>query len=278
MVTELSSLSNKTINEILIPLRAVFNSAHADRPIDFNPMDHIKNLKRGKPLGADPFTREEILTIKNTKTHRTSELNAFVFSCWSGVRTSELLALSWHDVDLNSRKVYIRRGVVKCRFSATKNDGSTRVIDLLDDAYEALVRQREISQALPPIKINITQSDNRTVVKEEHPVIFINSNNQSFWSDSEAFAKSFFTTHLRNAKIRHRGPNQARHTFASQLITAGINERWIAQQMDHTSITMLEKHYGKWMSDEMPNMAEMVSKTLKTNLNRSTHDPKKTGT
>ena len=119
------------------------------------------------------------------------------------------------------------------------------------------------SPRLSPVTLDITESDNRTVTTEEHRIVFVNSNNQSYWGDSEAFNKGFFKNHLVKAKIRHRGANQARHTFASQLITAGINGRWIAKQMGHTSIAMLEQHYGKWMSEEIPDMAKRVSKTLK---------------
>lgn len=275
MVMDLSSLANKTINEVLIPLRGCFSSAHADRLIEFNPMDHIKNLKRAKSTAADPFTQEQIKIIANIETYRLSELNAFIFACWTGVRISELLALSWSDVDLNSRQVTIKRGIVRGAWAATKNDGSNRTIDLLDDAYDALIKQREISQMLPPVLVDVTQADNRTIEHEELSIVFTNSNGNTFWSDSESFNKGFFKPHLAKAKIRHRGANQARHTFASQLITAGINERWIAKQMGHTSIAMLEKHYGKWMSEEIPDMANRVSKILKTSSNRSADDPNK---
>ncbi len=275
MVMELSGLANKTINEVLIPLRGCFSSAHADRLIEFNPMDHIKNLKRAKSTNADPFTKDQIIKLSNIDTYRNSELNAFIFACWSGVRISELLALSWSDIDLDARQVTIRRGIVSNIWAATKNDGSNRTIDLLDDAYYALLRQREISQRLTPITVDVVQADNRTIEQEEVTVVFINSNNQSFWSSSESFNKGFFKTHLEKAKIRHRGANQARHTFASQLITAGVNERWIAKQMGHTSIAMLEKHYGKWMSEEIPDMAERVSKILKNSSNGSGGDPNK---
>ncbi len=46
--------------------------------------------------------------------------------------------------------------------------------------------------------------------------------------------------------------------------------------MRQTSIAILEKHYGKWMSEEIPDMAQRVSKTLKNNSNRSGDDPNKT--
>ena len=277
LVIELSGLANKTINEILIPLRACFASAQADRLIDFNPMDHIKNLKRAKSTNADPFTRAQIDKISSIETYRQSELNAFVFACWTGVRISELLALSWSDIDLDARQVTIKRGIVRGDWAATKNDGSNRTIDLLDNAYNALLDQRAISQMLPPIMINVTQSDNRTMIQEELGVVFINSHTGKFWSDSESFNKGFFKPHLAKAKIRHRGANQARHTFASQLLTAGINERWIAKQMGHTSIAMLEKHYGKWMSEEIPDMANRVSEILKRGSDRSGDDPNKKG-
>ena len=62
--------------------------------------------------------------------------------------------------------------------------------------------------------------------------------------------------------MRYRPAGQARHTFASQLLTAGINERWIATQMGHTSLKMIEKHYGRWMEQEAPDMSQRVEKAL----------------
>ncbi|MGL1958682.1 MAG: hypothetical protein OCD00_15350, partial [Colwellia sp.] len=58
---------------------------------------------------------------------------------------------------------------------------------------------------LPSITVNVTQADNRTIKQEELTIVFTNSNNNSFWSDSESFNKGFFKAHLEKAKIRHRG-------------------------------------------------------------------------
>lgn len=78
--------------------------------------------------------------------------------------------------------------------------------------------------------------------------------------NSARVSEKFFEAFLKKLGIRFRGPNQARHTFASQLLTKGVAERWIMREMGHTSIQMFEKHYGRWMDSEMPGMAATVSK------------------
>jgi len=74
----------------------------------------------------------------------------------------------------------------------------------------------------------------------------------------------FFFNFLPYFKVRDRGANQARHTFASQLLTKGVNERWIMREMGHTSISMFEKHYGRWIDEEMPDMAQTVTDMFRT--------------
>lgn len=68
---------------------------------------------------------------------------------------------------------------------------------------------------------------------------------------------------LNKARIRYRPVGQCRHAFACHMLTIGVEERWIAKQMGHSSITMLEKHYGKWLTNEIPDMAQRISKMLK---------------
>ncbi|WP_042149638.1 MULTISPECIES: tyrosine-type recombinase/integrase [unclassified Pseudoalteromonas] len=82
----------------------------------------------------------------------------------------------------------------------------------------------------------------------------------------------FVKPHCKAAGVRYRPIGQARHTYGSQLITAGIPLNWISKQMGHSSIKMLEKHYGRWMESEIPDMAAQVSKKLKKKQ-KSDNDP-----
>ncbi|MDO6718854.1 DUF3596 domain-containing protein [Psychrosphaera sp. 1_MG-2023] len=265
------SLGNKTINDVMSPLRAIFKDAMADRIIDFNPMDHIKNLKRTKPDEPDPFTQEEISRFKDQDTHYVSEKNGVLFAIYSGVRISEWMALSWDDVDLKRRKVTIRRSIVDGEYAYTKNDGSNRTIDLLDQAYEILLEQRAVTQRSKLCTVSVLKDDNRTKEDQSLRFVFLNTNTGNPFTRSNNFVTGFFRTYLEKCKIRFRPANQARHTYASQLLTMGIAERWIAKQMGHTSIAMLEKHYGKWMDSEVPDMATKISKMFS---NGSNSDPK----
>ena len=121
------------------------------------------------------------------------------------------------------------------------------------------------------------KKDNKTIKDEVLRFVFLNSKNFQPYPCVGSYRDKFFKDHVKKSKVRYRPPGQARHTFASQLLTAGVNERWIAQQMGHTSLKMIEEHYGKWMKEEVPEMAKKVTDLLGFDSDRSTDDPKKKG-
>ncbi|MNF09535.1 Phage integrase family protein [compost metagenome] len=66
------------------------------------------------------------------------------------------------------------------------------------------------------------------------------------------------------AKVRHRGPNNCRHTFASQMLTSGVVPiDWIAAQMGHTSTAMILRHYGKWINQDAMDITGIIEQQLK---------------
>lgn len=261
---DLSDLSNKSINEITSPLRAVFKSAQADQLITHNPLDYIKNLPKLKTNQADPFTMEEISLMAKGQTNRESERNAAIFACFTGMRISEWLSIAWEDVDWIKRTVSVQRSLSDGTLASTKTTGSKREVELLDQAYNILLEQRRHTEMLPPISVEILQPDNRSKKREKLRFIFLNSVSKNLWFDGKNYNDNFFTGFLRLNKIRHRTPNQCRHTFASQALIRQVPERWIMKQLGWTSIQMFEQHYAKWIDSEMLGMARKVSKLFQS--------------
>ena len=158
--SELLSLKNKTINEIMIVMRGILKAAKADRIIDYNPSSDIENLVV-EHVVPDPFTRSEINSILNTHTNRIQELNMISFNFWTGLRISELIALSWKDVDLKKGIIKVRRAKVKSKYKIPKTRDSVRDIELLQPAIEALKEQMRYSYNIPAVDVEVIQRDNK---------------------------------------------------------------------------------------------------------------------
>lgn len=50
--------------------------------------------------------------------------------------------------------------------------------------------------------------------------------------------------------MRYRNPYQARHTFASEKLTAGENPWYVAQQLGHVDLQMFLTIYGKFIAED----------------------------
>lgn len=264
IASDLDHLANKTIGEVLTPLRKVFELAFDDDCLKSNPMDSIQNPTKDEKDNADPFTKDEIRKIATLETERVLEKQAVILACWTGLRPAELLALSLEDINLENRTIKVNRGIVEGNFKATKTDGSDRIINLLDQAYDALVKIIELAGDVKETLVEVLQRDNRRVFIEQHKFIITSSKSGNHWSGNESFSKMVMKPFCKQAAVRYRPIGQARHTYGSQLVTAGLPLSWIAKQMGHKSIKMLEKHYGRWMDDEPPDMAKKASEALLT--------------
>ncbi|RTR26816.1 hypothetical protein EKG39_21235 [Shewanella atlantica] len=60
----------------------------------------------------------------------------------------------------------------------------------------------------------------------------------------------------------HRPAYQLRHTYASQLLMAGAEPSWLANQMGHSDWGMIRKIYAKWISSEKPDYVKEMAKKL----------------
>lgn len=222
--------SAKTRNNALIPLRGVLAMAHEDELIDRNPADKLKNLKHQKDP-PDPFSRDEAETIiaalySQYAANEAIHAAYFEFAFFSGMRTSEMLALQWSDVDFRQGYARVTKAQSKGRLNSQTKTARVRDVLLNDRSRHAL----QIAKA-------------HTFLAGEH--VFCSARTGDAFK-TEKSQRYVFTRLLKKLGIRHRPAYNTRHTYATMLLMAGANPAFVAGQLGH-SVTMTLTVYSKWL-------------------------------
>jgi len=259
--SSMRGLTNKTIREIIAILRQVFALYRTRNQSAHDPTAGVK-IRLPDSEDPDPFTREEIRLITTTDTEMIQERNLVQFMIWSGARVSEAMALAWEDVDLQKGTALFLRAVVRQGYKVTKTRRSTRRVDLLGPARAALEAQIKLTTKLRIRVVDVVDRDNRTIRQQRVRFVFHNSYSNQPFTNEKRLRDKFFATHLQAAEVRYRPPSQCRHTYISQMLTANMPIDWIVHQVGHTTAEMIRRRYGKWISEERPDMVKLAEERL----------------
>lgn len=230
-----ADLSAKRLNNVLSPLRQMLAEAFEDGHIETNPMEGLRIRLRRKDAAAadvvDPYTPAEIAAIADKATGQFRNMVQFWVA--TGLRTSEVIALRWADVDLVHGAVHIRAAFVRGKRKAPKTATGNRVVTLLPPALAALRAQREHTQA-------------------KGGVVFENPATLQPWETDKQIREWHWRPLLARAGVRYRGPRQLRHTYASTMLSAGENVMWVAQQMGHKDWSITARTYARFIPTAAP--------------------------
>lgn len=217
-----SFLSPSRINHIMTPLRVLLNEA-ADRYDFTSPWKNIKALKVGR-TEVDPFSVAEVnhFLIEVPDNFRSYYITRF----FTGLRTGEIDGLMWDDVDLTNKTITVRQSLVRGELSGLKTEGSYRVISLTDSVVDALKTHKQTAY-----------------LKDKY--VFTNAKRKPL--NYAVVSRTIWYPTLKKAKLRARNPYQTRHTFATLLLASGESPEWIANQMGHTTTTMLFRVYSRYV-------------------------------
>jgi integrase len=191
-----------TINRELAFLKNLFSKAVEWGKAGDNPVKKVRLYREDNARTRFLSDEEEANLLANCG----PQLKPLVVTALhTGFRASELLSLSWQDVDF-------RRGVVTVRAGYAKN-GEGRSVPL-NDTLTMVLKSAKVS------KIN-----------EEK--VFCNQRGQPYRSFRTAFERA-----VKQAGIADFTFHDLRHTFASRLVMAGVDLPTVKELMGHKHITM----------------------------------------
>ncbi|MCY7370183.1 MAG: tyrosine-type recombinase/integrase [Polaromonas sp.] len=185
-------------------------------------MDDRKNL-------SDP----ETLSAANHKHPSPNLGNLQKRSCF----ISEINGLKWDDVDLASSHVAVTHVNVRGERKETTKTSQARNLLMNSRALAALKAQKELTWL-------------------RGGPVFRHPEEDTPWNDELAFRRSYWTRSLKRLGMRYRRPYQMRHTYACQLLMAGVQVGYCAQTMGHSTETFLRTYTKKINSDR--DKAEMA--------------------
>lgn len=141
-----STASNKTLANIQSVMRKALDDAINDELIDINPLANWCFSKIEAPKEEDeidPFSKEEQAIILKQLTGQARNFIQFAF--WTGMRTSELVALEWGDIDFSRNVAKVTRALTQKSKEAesTKTAAGRREVKLLQPVLEALKEQKQ---------------------------------------------------------------------------------------------------------------------------------------
>jgi integrase len=224
-------LKKKTVRNILGVLHQILLEAEDDKVIQISPYPKTRLLKKKKAEQIKDENGDK--KLEHLELHQIPIfLNAcpadyyclFYTAIYAGPRRGELLGLQWKDIDFQNEQIHVRRSLYKGRVKSPKTETSKRTIDIGPTHVEILRKHRvEMIKAMFENGRQLTDDDFVFCLLDGKPINGDNLYHRIFRPIIKEIGLSITIHGLR-------------HTYASILIGAGHNIKYISDQMGHTNI------------------------------------------
>jgi integrase len=232
-----STLGPRRINMTRGLLHSIFVTAQRRKLVSENPVAYVEKLRERKPA-VDPLTLDEIKALLSIA--RRQEHAIFTTLIFAGLRPSELRALRRQDINLDRGVIIVGRNLTRFGEGLPKTSYSEREVDMLVPVRAALAEQQ-------------------ARVELRSKFVFCNSAGDHL--SLKEIRGAWFRL-LRFARLRERPLYQCRHTFATLLLSEGLNPLYVAHHMGHSTVAMIVRHYARWTRKPDRNDAERVERSL----------------
>ncbi len=241
-----------TVVQTFIAMGTLLKAARENGVIDKHPMDGVKCTKARKSVSDI-----KVLTIEEQAkfleaAKRSHNYDQYVLMLDTGLRTGELVGLTWESVDLKNKTITIDKALEYRHSRGTweagppKTTAGYRTIPLSSRAYNILARlydARKNRFEAPELDTQLEFKDRLT-----GEIRYLNMKDLVFVNRKGMPTKnSSYDTHLYKlcdeAGIKHISMHVLRHSFATRAIERGIQPKTLQQLLGHASLQVTMDTY-----------------------------------
>lgn len=213
------STLNTTVNGIL---KSAFELALIDGAIQKSPfVVTFPTLKSDYEM--NPFNLEEIKLILDNADGWFKNYIGVAF--FTGMRTGEILALKWSNIDFEEATIKIEETRTDGKTQTTKTKSSMRTIDMLSQCENFLKEQRKLSGL--------------------SNFVFPSRGGKPFYGSTSL--DIIWKKLLLKCGFKYRGIYQTRHTFASNMLSNKEDPIWVSAMLGHKSLNITLEKYTKFI-------------------------------
>lgn len=251
--------AKETVSKLNSYVRAMAKSAVADRVINFDFTEGaILTGSKGKNselkfLQANDYKKLKEYVFKNASLDKIFNY-IIATGILTGARFSEILALTWKDVDFSQQTIQINKSWdynYTNNFKETKTETSNRTVQIDDDLVKLLQKlKREQLAYLKTIKRPISINE----------MVFLDK-------DLKLITNTAINKDLKNIENRlNITPiitfHGLRHTHVSYLLSQGVDINYISHRLGHSNVAITMRVYTHLLKDYEKQEADKAIKAL----------------
>ena len=269
-------LGHSTLNITRSVLNNVFECAIDDDIVFKNPVRNI-DIGSKDTKEKDAVSKEQLDIFMNyvKESKYAPDYPLFVTLFNTGIRISELAALTWNDIDFANDSININKSYVKVNnklygfseaIGTPKSKKSNRVVYMNKATRTALLHHRMSSLNNIDCKLPII-NDRGDVIGECSDFVFLSMNDRVV-SEGTARLKIKSIVDSYNKTVSDKGvkldyfsPHCTRHTFTSLAYESGADMKMVSESLGHSSTSITFDIYTH-LSEKKQNEKKEIFKSI----------------
>ena len=252
--------SVSVLKKIYNLVRSVLAYAYRKKDLEYDIASLLTLPKSNKSVKhIDVYSDEEVSILekeikrilmfsndkRETKLFRYSP--AFIIMLNTGLRASEMLALTWDNVDLVKNKIHVCQSL-----SHIKNR------DESEKSYTDVIGSLKTDKSYRDIPINDTARECFLYLKMNSASDYVVDNGKGSFLLLRSFQQTFGRVCV-HVGIESKGLHALRHTFASRLIALEVPPKVVSDLLGHTSVVFTLNRYVHTYDNNLEDAVSLLS-------------------